>query len=75
VSGYNNVVIADNVVKGSLMSSGLVHSTAGNFAVQNVLINNNVLSGNHANGLDIEIGLGVEVFNIRFTETAQMASL
>jgi len=34
VSGYNNVVIAGNVIKGS-MSSGLVLSTGSNFAVQN----------------------------------------
>jgi PKD repeat protein len=62
-SGYNNVVIAGNIIKGSVMSSGLVLSTDGNFAVQNITINNNVSSGNHANGLDIETGLGVKIFN------------
>jgi hypothetical protein len=62
-SGYNNVAIAGNIIKGSVLSSGLVLSTDSNFAVQNVFINNNVSSGNHANGLDIETGLGVKIFN------------
>ena len=63
LSGYNNVVIAGNIMKGSVMSSGLVLSTGSNFAVQNITINNNVSSGNHANGFDIETGLGVKIFN------------
>ena len=62
-SGYNNVLIAGNIIKGSVMGSGLVLSTGNNFAVQNVMINNNVVFGNHANGLDIEAGLGVNIFN------------
>jgi hypothetical protein len=62
-SGYNNIVIAGNIIKGSVLSSGLVLSTGSNFAVQNVMINNNVSTGNHANGLDIEAGLGVKIFN------------
>jgi hypothetical protein len=62
-SGYNNVAVTGNIIKGSVSSSGLVLSTDSNFAVQNVFINNNVSSGNHANGLDIETGLGVKIFN------------
>src|SRR5215831_2877495 len=41
----------------------MVLSTGNNFAVQNVIINNNVLSRNYANGLDSETGLDVKIFN------------
>ena len=62
-TGYNNVLIAGNVIKGSVMRSGVYLATGSNFAVQNVTIRNNVIVANHQNGLDIETGNGINVFN------------